>query len=175
MAEAVSSVLSLGKSAQPGKPPGPTRSRRDRGGVTAAAYYKSFAGIQRLINNIKSIDHQVIVDEPDMFKTETSHSAPAYTAVEKVKSKDGKPLLKKSTLRHSIWKVAHRLQGFEMRFALKTAVVTSLLAIPAWLSESKQWWQDYEAWLAVAVAWMMMHPRYDVPPHSPLDGIWILA
>lgn len=134
--------------------------RHDRGGLTAAAYYKSFADIQRLINTIKSIDHEVIVDEQDMFKAERVGSGRNKAGAAETEDKASKPRHKKGSVRHRIWMVAHRLQGFEMRFAFKTVVVMSLLSLPAWLSESQHWWEVYESWWAVAMAWLMMHPRY---------------
>ncbi|KAI5467737.1 hypothetical protein BGZ63DRAFT_410626 [Mariannaea sp. PMI_226] len=62
-------------------------------------------------------------------------------------------------LGYRIWTIIHRLQGFESRFALKVAIVTSLLAIPAWLYENYNWWNNYEAWWAACMGWIMMHPR----------------
>ncbi|KAH8884678.1 hypothetical protein GQ53DRAFT_829632 [Thozetella sp. PMI_491] len=133
--------------------------RHDRGGVTAAAYFKSFADIQRLISKIKSSEHYIIREEhEDLFRAATIQSEATHVTEEPM-AEDGRPLLKRSKVRHSIWKVAHHLQGFEMRFALKTAIVTSLLALPAWLDNSRMWWKEYEAWWAVAMAWLMMHPR----------------
>ena len=68
-------------------------------------------------------------------------------------------LLKQSTFRHRLWEIAHGLQGFEMRFALKTVIVTSCLSIPAWLNQSRDWWNLYGGWWAVVMAWITMHPR----------------
>ncbi len=65
----------------------------------------------------------------------------------------------KIQFRHKLWDVLHRLQGFETKFGLKTAVVTSLLAIPAWLTQHTVWWNDFEAWWAVVMAWLIMGPR----------------
>lgn len=72
---------------------------------------------------------------------------------------DGMALLKQSTFRHRVWKVVHQLQGFEMKFALKTVIVTASLSIPAWLDASRDWWNLYDAWWAVVMAWIAMHPR----------------
>lgn len=66
---------------------------------------------------------------------------------------------KKRRVRHKIWGVLHRLQGFETKFGLKTAMVTSLLSIPAWLARSNVWWDEYEIWWAVTMAWLIMGPR----------------
>lgn len=135
--------------------------RHDRGGVTAGSYYKSFADISRLIDKIKSSVHDPspheVPQEPELFYSRTAASDRSWV---KEKAKEGPPL-KKSTFRHGAWRFLHRLQGFEMRFALKTVILIVLLAMPAWLSESRGWWNAYSSWWAVAMAWMMMHPRCD--------------
>lgn len=139
--------------------------RHDRGGVTAGSYYRSFDDISQLIDKIKSSAHRPGPDgapqEPEMFnsRTMTSDAERVRSRVESV-PEDGPPL-KKSTFRHGIWRLLHRLQGFEMRFALKNVIVMVLLSMPAWLSRSREWWNGYSAWWAVVMAWMMMHPRYD--------------
>jgi hypothetical protein len=66
---------------------------------------------------------------------------------------------KKVRLRYEIWGILHRLQGFETKFGLKTAAVTSLLAVPAWLPHTTAWWDEYEVWWAVVMAWLIMGPR----------------
>ncbi|RYP18804.1 hypothetical protein DL767_009755 [Monosporascus sp. MG133] len=52
----------------------------------------------------------------------------------------------KSRFRHDLWSIVHRMQGFETRFGLKTALVTSLLAIPAWFIQDAAWWNEFEIW-----------------------------
>ncbi len=54
-------------------------------------------------------------------------------------------------LRYKLWIIVHRLQGFETRFALKAAIVTSLLSVPAWLDQSRGWWNENESWWAVVM------------------------
>lgn len=136
--------------------------RHDRGGVSASSYYKSFADISVLIDKIKSSAHDPNPDEvpqePELFYSRTAASD--RSRVEETAKKG--PPLKKSTFRHGAWKFLHRLQEFEMRFALKTVILTVLFAMPAWLSESRGWWNAYSSWWAVTMAWMMMHPRYGV-------------
>jgi hypothetical protein len=61
--------------------------------------------------------------------------------------------------RYRLWLILHNLQGFEMRFALKVAIVTSLLSVPAWLNQSRGWWNENEIWWTVVFVWIMMHPR----------------
>jgi hypothetical protein len=65
----------------------------------------------------------------------------------------------RKTARYRLWKILHRMQGFEMRFALKVIIVTSLLAVPAWLPQSRGWYNRYQSWWAVIVVWLMIHPR----------------
>ena len=61
--------------------------------------------------------------------------------------------------RYKLWAVLHRLQGFESRYALKVTLVTTLIAIPAWLPQSKDRWDQDGSWWAVVTIWIMMHPR----------------
>lgn len=136
--------------------------RHDRGGVTAGSYYKSFEDIARLIQKIKSSAHQpgsgAIPDEPELFNSSSAAGESTFGGVEKHDGDKG-ATLKKSTVRFSLWRLLHRLQGFEMRFALKNVIVCVLLSLPAWLTESRDWWNSHACWWAVAMAWMMMHPR----------------
>lgn len=51
------------------------------------------------------------------------------------------------------------MQGFESRFAFKVVLVTTLLSVPAWLEQSRGWWNTYESWWTVVTVWLMTHPR----------------
>lgn len=64
-------------------------------------------------------------------------------------------------LRRQVWTFLHRLQGFETRFGLKTALVTSLLALPGYLATDHLGWDRYEGWWGVVMGWLIMGPRYD--------------
>lgn len=66
---------------------------------------------------------------------------------------------RKDQFKFQIWKFMHRLQGFETRYAAKVVLVTALLSVPAWLGQSNKWWNKYEIWWVVVMAWIMMHPR----------------
>jgi len=68
--------------------------------------------------------------------------------------------------RYRLWAMLHRLQGFEMRFAFKVGIVTSLLSVPAWLSQSRGWWNENESWWVVVFVWIMMHPRSELDSAS---------
>ncbi|KAI2464046.1 hypothetical protein F4781DRAFT_92230 [Annulohypoxylon bovei var. microspora] len=130
--------------------------RHDRGGVTAGSYFKSFNDIAVIIQKIKSRDFQPLPrkdDEGIEKDHETSYATMTAGELEDEWSTNA------NHVRHEIWNFLHRLQGFETRFGLKTAVITSLLSIPAWLSEAHWWWDGYEVWWAVVMAWLIMGPR----------------
>lgn len=130
--------------------------RHDCGGVTAGQYQATFAQIAHLLDNIKSREHRPHSKnnyEPVTFeKVESWH--PTMDA-----SMTGEPTSKRDKMGYRIWKILHRLQGFESRYALKVAILTSVLSIPAWLRDDRDWWNKYEAWWAVCMGWLMMHPR----------------
>ncbi|KAM0426760.1 hypothetical protein ACHAPT_008076 [Fusarium lateritium] len=118
--------------------------RHDRGGVTAGMYQATFSEIAQLLESVK-------------VGKECRQSYEAVTGPEEPSIR-GQPASRRDKLGYRIWTVLHRLQGFESRYALKVAVLTSALALPAWLS-SASWWNRYEAWWAVCMGWIMIHPR----------------
>ncbi|PFH57150.1 hypothetical protein XA68_15436 [Ophiocordyceps unilateralis] len=134
------------------------QTRHDRGGVTAGSYHVTFEEIGRLLDKMKSSDHEPVSreevgDGPGIcLETLDSHTSldagvgPSSTA-------------KTSRLRYRIWRVLKRLQGFESRYAFKVCLVTTLLSIPAYLDRDRGWWEKYECWWAVSISWLAMHPR----------------
>ncbi|KAI5866130.1 hypothetical protein GGS23DRAFT_555684 [Durotheca rogersii] len=129
--------------------------RRDRGGVTAGSYFRSFNDIAEIIQKIKSQDFQPLPRKGE--DADKDHDT-AYATMTADELEDD-PGPEKSRLRHRIWGILHRLQGFETRFGLKTAAITSLLSIPAWLPRDHVWWDTNEVWWAVVMAWLIMGPR----------------
>ncbi|KAI1329484.1 hypothetical protein F5Y16DRAFT_99972 [Xylariaceae sp. FL0255] len=133
--------------------------RHDRGGVTAGSYFRSFGAIANVIQKIKSLDFDPADNSTDMKKMETSQATmtaedmPDEELITEQKNK------KKTRYRFKVWEFLHRLQGFETRFGLKTTIVTSLLAVPAYLTGDSSWWDQYGVWWAVAMAWLVMGPR----------------
>jgi hypothetical protein len=99
-------------------------------------------------------------DDPKQ-EVERSNTIDKYEEEEDVAFNRNSKVSKSQRFRYRLWAFLHRLQGFEMRFALKVAVVTSLLSVPAWLSQSRGWWNENESWWAVVLVWIMMHPRWD--------------
>ncbi|KAI2628456.1 hypothetical protein GGR54DRAFT_587252 [Hypoxylon sp. NC1633] len=134
--------------------------RHDRGGVTAGSYFKSFSDIAAIIRKIKSREFQPLPREEDEStekSTEKGHDT-SYATMTADELED-EWSIRKNRVRHEIWGFLHRLQGFETRFGLKTAAITSLLSIPAWLPQSHSWWDGYEVWWGVVMAWLIMGPR----------------
>ncbi|RPB28446.1 hypothetical protein L211DRAFT_833409 [Terfezia boudieri ATCC MYA-4762] len=113
--------------------------RHDRGGVTANCYFRSKEECDRLLDSGTSQSHSASA----LDKTK------GFSAIE----------VEHTTTRYQVWKVTHRLQGFEARFAIKLAAVTTLLSLPVLLDSSQKWYNRNSGWWAVITAWFMMHPR----------------
>lgn len=129
--------------------------RHDIGGITAGSYHVTFAEIARLLNKIKSREHKPsrgASEESEFITPQQSHATMDAEV-------DGDTTSKKSELGYKTWRVLRHLQGFEGRYAFKVCLATSLLSVPSYLLGSKDWWDRYEAWWAVSLAWIMMHPR----------------
>lgn len=76
---------------------------------------------------------------------------------ESIAEKAVEPSQNPQTVRHKIWRFLHTLQGFEGRYALRVVAVTGCLAIPAYFSSARGWWNTYDSWWAVCMAWIMSH------------------
>ncbi|KAF8476239.1 hypothetical protein BDZ91DRAFT_711231 [Kalaharituber pfeilii] len=114
--------------------------RHDRGGLTANYYFRFKEELDRMLWNISS--HTVVA-------TTEAEKQPDYAAL----------AMESTTARYKVWRVMHRLQGFEARFAIKLAAVTTFLSLPLWLNQSRWWYNENNIWWAVIAAWFMMHPR----------------
>ena len=138
--------------------------RHDRGGVTAGFYFRSQVQLARSMKGMASIykpwprkadSHEESESEMDIARTNTMGK---YEQEELALGRKSN-IPRETRLRYKSWSVLHRLQGFETRFALKVAITTSLLSVPAWLSQSRGWWNTNEIWWAVVIVWVMSHPR----------------
>lgn len=130
--------------------------RHEHGGVTAGTYQATFAEIAYLLESNKSQEHRPEgrqgYEPIAVSKVESWH--PNMDA-----SMANEPATKRDKLGYKVWTILHRLQGFESRYALKAAILTSVLSIPAWLPGDKGWWDYYEAWWGVCMGFIMLHPR----------------
>lgn len=133
--------------------------RHDRGGITAGSYHATFASIAALLDQIKSRPHAPLPNEPQHGVLGLVPKEEAAQATLGADEADAGGKSKSKDISYKVWRVLHRLQGFESRYALKVCLVTSLLAVPSYLHQSKWWWDEYEAWWAVAMSWIIMHPR----------------
>jgi len=136
--------------------------RHDRGGLTAGSYFRTKRQLQKTMRELQSTAY---IPLPRHYSTVN----PDADADNRTRSFDGQiqqgtaearqSVSESRTIRYRMWLVLHRLQGFEARFALKVAIVTTLLSIPAWLPQSNHWWNAVESWWAVVIVWLNMHPR----------------
>ena len=125
--------------------------RHDRGGLTAAFYFRGKRQLDRTMADLQSVAYVPAARQDPA----DNHQSPDGEHQREKEAVSGK----KATFRYRLWKVLHRLQGFESRFAFKVCLVTTLISIPAWLPQSRDWWNNNESWWAVVTVWAMMHPR----------------
>ena len=135
--------------------------RHDRGGLTAGFYFRSKNQLDRNMAELQSSAY--IPAARHAVEKQGSKNAPEQPPVlgeyQKEQEFDHGKNSGKAPFRYRLWEVLHRLQGFESRFALKVTLLTTLLAIPAWLPQSRAWWNENESWWTVVTVWVMMHPR----------------
>ena len=135
--------------------------RHDRGGLTAGFYFRSKNQLDRNMAELQSSAY--IPAARHAAERQDSKDAPEQPPVigeyQKEQEYDHGKSSGKAPFRYRLWEVLHRLQGFESRFAFKVTLVTTLLSIPAWLPQSRGWWNDNESWWTVVTVWVMMHPR----------------
>lgn len=135
--------------------------RHDRGGITAGSYHSTFKQIGELLDKMAARKHEPLSrlrentseatsdseDEPEGFRTATDSKLEGDAESDKV------------GVGYNIWRVLHRLQGLESRYAFKVCLVCSLLSVPSYLGSDQGWWDRYEVWWAVSMSWIMLHPR----------------
>lgn len=137
--------------------------RHDRGGLTAGPYFRSKRQLDRTMADLRSkayiprVRTQAVEEASN--KAETQMSVIRKYEEEKEIALEDRRVPDKVSFRYKLWKLMHRLQGFESRFALKVTAVTALISIPAWLPQSSDWWNSNESWWAVVTVWLMMKPR----------------
>ncbi|KAL8784640.1 MAG: hypothetical protein Q9195_008969 [Heterodermia aff. obscurata] len=135
--------------------------RHDRGGLTAGFYFRTKEQLERTMADLQHTSY--IPRAHSVAPTDDRHRQIPHSDGHKTKNDSASNRKKRDpaavSYRHLVWRFLHRLQDFESRFAFKVALVTTLLSIPAWLHQSRGWWNDFESWFAVVTVWMMMHPR----------------
>lgn len=129
--------------------------RHDRGGVTAGFYFHSQTQLARVMKGMANV-YQPHAHEADKNTADNVNTKITRTDTIGKYEEEGDVAMdgttsRKKRLRYKTWVVLHRLQGFETRFALKVAIVTSLLAVPGWLHQSRAWWNENESWWAVVM------------------------
>ncbi|KAL8712292.1 MAG: hypothetical protein Q9220_003443 [cf. Caloplaca sp. 1 TL-2023] len=134
--------------------------RHDRGGLTAGFYFRSKAQLEKTMGDLQS--RPFIPRNRHDAAGDASGAGPVVGEAGHEKNAilhKTHGTAKQTTTRYQLWDILHGMQGFESRFALKVVLTTSLLSIPAWLEQSRGWWNAYESWWAVVTIWLMTHPR----------------
>ncbi|KAL9047538.1 MAG: hypothetical protein Q9206_006688 [Seirophora lacunosa] len=133
--------------------------RHDRGGLTANVYFRTKAQLDRTMEDLQS--RPFVPTSRSNIRGGEGVPDPTTTA-KRQEAAAAEPRLRQSDqekIRYKVWVVLHRMQGFESRFALKIVLVTTLLSVPAWLEQSRDWWNAYDSWWTVVAVWLMTHPR----------------
>ncbi len=134
--------------------------RHDRGGLTAGFYFRSKRQLDKTMADLSSTAYiPARRDEATGGDPNQDSVMGEYQMEQEMASGKHPDVPKMVRFRYQLWEVMHRLQGFESRFAFKVTLVTTLLSVPAWLPQSRDWWNVYESWWAVVTVWIMMHPR----------------
>lgn len=135
--------------------------RHDRGGLTAGFYFRSKKQLDRTMAELQSSAYIPAARHAagGPGSKDTPEQPPVIGEYQKEQEYDHGKSSGKAPFRYRAWEALHRLQGFESRFALKVTLVTTLLSVPAWLPQSRGWWNDNESWWTVVIVWAMMHPR----------------
>lgn len=117
--------------------------RHDTGGESVLLFHWATREVDEAIADITAV--------PDRDYDADKHMGLKETPYDKFKRH-------KLTMRHRIWKILHRLQGVETKFAFRLTLTVTLLSMPAWLDPSRGWYNDYVAWLAPFMTFLMSHP-----------------
>jgi len=138
--------------------------RHDRGGVTAGFYFRSQSQLSKTMRGMSNIYQPLprhgndSYDEKEERNTNMNRTDTIGKYAEEedaAVNRDNAQTSREKRLRYKLWLVLHRLQGFETRFALKVAIITALLSIPAWLKQSRGWWNENDSWWCVISVWIM--------------------
>lgn len=138
--------------------------RHDRGGLTAGFYFRTKYQLEAAMKGLQGRNYvpATLHRDNSIYPDEARSAAfpiPSEPEDKKAPVDWHAGVVDHATVRYKIWAVLHRLQGFESRYALKLTLVTTLVSIPAWLPQSRFWWNECGSWWAVVTIWIMMHPR----------------
>lgn len=134
--------------------------RHDRGGLTAGFYFQSKKQLERIVSELQSTTYAPPVRPNNVNQRPQDMTVIGkYEHEKEMASRKNPDRSREQKFRYTTWKMLHRLQGFESRFALKVTIVTTLLSVPAWLDQSRHWWSVNESWWLVVIIWSQMHPR----------------
>ncbi|RAL63758.1 hypothetical protein DID88_003404 [Monilinia fructigena] len=105
--------------------------RHDRGGVTAGFFFRSQRELAKMMKGMTNVYKPAPrkengTEQEDNFEDlEPVDTRGAYAEEEDFAMDKNSQASRQKRLRYKAWKVIHRLQGFETRFAFKVAIVTS--------------------------------------------------
>lgn len=128
----------------------------DRGGQSAFYFYHTKSDIEKVFEQLHEINSYR--RETKQHKKHSSEGSVRHEVSNSSTPHAGE-LDNRNKLRYKLWKIAHRLQGYESRFAVRTSITVTTLCIPGWIRSSSGWYNNYNLWIAPFIAVLMMHPR----------------
>lgn len=142
----------------------------DRGGQSAFYFFHTKTSVERVLKKIRELNTARMTkkheEEAHYYHNSRFDNKSANTNTSNITSENpihAQSLLYKSNeqhkFRYKVWKVVHRLQEYESRFAIRTALTVTLLSVPGWVSSSTHWYNYYDLWIAPIVALLVLHPR----------------
>lgn len=151
--------------------------RHDRGGLTAGFYFRSKHQLEKSMADLQSTVYVPAIRNqlPGHIGEHDDSAIGTYEKEKRVSMENTGKGSKSARFRYQLWTTVHRLQGFEMRFAFKVTLVTTLISVPAWLPESRRWWSENEIWWAVVVVWAMMHVSLEYFPKPDLLAVYVFS
>lgn len=130
-----------------------TQSLHDRGGKTAGHYFRVKAEVEEIFHRTFNMNTSRHVNREGLGSNRQQMCVNAVDHSD-FDAKHGDI----ASVRYKLWRILHRLQRFESKFAVKTTIAVTLLSLPGWLNDH-EWFQHYDAFWAPILVLISLHPR----------------
>lgn len=80
-------------------------------------------------------------------------------AIRAVDHKDFNLHTTKHPLRYKLWLFTTKVVSYESKWSLKISFVITFLALPTWLPQSYQWYQEYQCWWSPLIFFILINRR----------------
>lgn len=129
----------------------------DRGGQSAFYFYHTKADIEQVFEQLHEIS--VAHRRASVLASEEELTPADARKKRRENERNNAASDEQHKLRYRLWRLVHRLQGYESRYAIRTSIIVTSLCIPGWIHHSRDWFNNYNLWTAPFIAVVIMHPR----------------